>query len=801
MLRKNLRLAVKLRMLAEPVLTYYSVWGGRFARKNLGFMKQLFRSIALVCLAAIPVAATAAPTEATPTDAAPDVAATAPATADTILPRPAALEPAVQFWIRVYTEITTDAGFIHDQQNLSIVYETLHFDAHSSSRERERQVDAEKARFHDMLVRLGHAVPPANDEEKRVLALWGAAGTPTRLAVAADDVRFQLGQADRFRAGLIRAGVWQQDIAQVLAREGLPPQLAALPHVESSFDPAAYSKVGAAGLWQFMRSTGRRFLHINSAVDERLDPFRETEAAAQLLAYNYQLLGSWPLAITAYNHGAAGMLRAREELGTDDIVRIIRDYHSPSFGFASRNFYVSFLAALTVSQHPQRYFGNLPHRSEQQFAELRMPSAASVAAISAAVGVDRGTLQQLNPALRPAVWRGRRTVPAGYYLRLPATSDEITASLLAQRLGHGHAVLVAATDTHGPLAASGLAAQAPGSADSAESASADTAAAGRHQARPLGLAGTPASPATTNVMASAATSVASPLMEGRIGALPAPDRMPARLSSQAGAAASLTAPRIAQYYSVQPGDSVTSIAMQAGVSAMQLMALNSLPDQDFLYEGERLRLTASVPEPGMASSQAAMELTQQAVQDSREEQQEVALVAHQAAGEQPVSAAQEQAQGPQLGPDTVAGPQSADPVDYSVASDGSIRVVAAETLGHYADWLGVPATRLRQLNHLRGRRPVVIGHRIQLDFRQVTPAQFEQRRRDYHEQLEATYFAMHRIVGTTVYVAHRGDSLWTINQRNVRVPVWLLQQYNPELNFTDLKPGTHVSLPRVEETP
>ncbi|HEX4052567.1 MAG TPA: transglycosylase SLT domain-containing protein [Steroidobacteraceae bacterium] len=751
-------------------------------------MKQLFRSFALVCLAAISATAGAAPT-----------------TPDTALPRPAALEPAVQFWIRVYTEITTDAGFIHDQQNLSIVYETLHFDAKTSSREREHQVDAEKQRFHDMLVRLGQAVPPASDEEKRVLALWGAAGTPTRLAVAADDVRFQLGQSDRFRAGLIRAGVWQQDIAHVLAQQGLPPELAALPHVESSFDPAAYSKVGAAGLWQFMRSTGRRFLHINSAVDERLDPFRETEAAAQLLAYNYQLLGSWPLAITAYNHGAAGMLRAREELGTDDIVRIIHDYHSPSFGFASRNFYVSFLAALTVSQDPQRYFGDLPHRSEQQFDELRMPAAASAATIAAAVGVERDILQQLNPALRPAVWRGRRAVPAGYVLRLPATAGEMTASLLAQRLQHGHAVLVAAADTnHSSAAAAGLAAVAPTSAGSSSAASAtdSSGGAGRHRAQQLALAGTPASAATTNVMASAATSVASPLLEGQIGALPAmPDRMPAKLSSDAGAAATLTAPQTAQYYSVQPGDTVTAIAMQAGMSAMQLMALNSLPDQDFLYEGERLRLTASVPEPGMASSQAAVELTQQAVQESREDRQEVALATHLAAAEEPVSAAQAQAEGPQLGPGSVAGPQSADPVDYSVASDGSIHVVAAETLGHYADWLGVPATRLRQLNHLRGRRPVVIGHRIQLDFGQVTPAQFEQRRRDYHEQLEATYFAMHRIVGTTVYVAHRGDSLWTINQRNVRVPVWLLQQYNPELNFTDLRPGTHVALPRVEETP
>ena len=123
-----------------------------------------------------------------------------------------------------------------------------------------------------------------------------------------------------------------------------------MPHVESSFDPYAYSKVGAAGLWQFMRSTGRRFLRIDAAVDERLDPYRATEAAAQLLSYNYRLLGSWPLAITAYNHGAEGMRRAREQLGTDDIVRIVRDYHSPTFGFASRNFYVSFLAALTVSR-------------------------------------------------------------------------------------------------------------------------------------------------------------------------------------------------------------------------------------------------------------------------------------------------------------------------------------------------------------------------------------------------------------------------------------------------------------------
>ena len=132
-----------------------------------------------------------------------------------------------------------------------------------------------------------------------------------------------------------------------------------LPHVESSFNPRAYSKVGAAGLWQFMRSTGRRYMRIDGAVDDRLDPFRSTEAAAQLLAYNYRVLGTWPLALTAYNHGTAGMRRAKETLGTDDIVRIVRNYTSRTFGFASRNFYVSFLAALEIDRNPEKYFGSL----------------------------------------------------------------------------------------------------------------------------------------------------------------------------------------------------------------------------------------------------------------------------------------------------------------------------------------------------------------------------------------------------------------------------------------------------------
>jgi membrane-bound lytic murein transglycosylase D len=685
--------------------------------------------------------------------------------AQSLLPRPPELEPDVQFWIRVYTEITTNDGFIHDQHKLSVVYDTLHFEADSPPRERERKVDAERERIRGILQRLSHGAMPANDEERRVVELWGVDGTPARLQQAAEDVRFQLGQSDRFRAGLQRAGAWETHIAEVLANLGLPAEIAALPHVESSFDPSAYSKVGAAGLWQFMRSTGRRFLRIDAAVDERLDPFRETEAAAQLLSYNYRLLGTWPLAITAYNHGAEGVRRAREQLGTDDIVRIVRDYHSPSFGFASRNFYVSFLAAMSIAQEPEKYFHDLRRRSESEYYELKLSSAANAAALTHTLDIDRDTLRSLNPALRPTVWNGKRSVPAGYVLRLPANASKWTAQTLAQRLG-------AAPQT---VTVAAIAAPAGGAARSAAA---------------------PASAPTVIATAGIATAGIAPPRSGATGsgaAGSAPVSIAAAASAPAGQSVNS-----AEYYLVQASDNLPQIAALSGVSVNKLMALNSMRDQDDFYQGERLRLFAAAPEPETLTSAAALDAAKAAVQESSEEQQAIVAESKLAANTEPVSASQAQAQGPQLLPGAT-GPQSPDPVDYSVGSDGSIRVVAAETLGHYADWLGSSAARLRALNHLRGRTPLVVGRRLKLEFAQVTREQFEQRRRDYHQGLQAAYFASHRIAGAEIYIVRRGDSLWNITQHNARVPVWLLQQYNPDLDFGDLHPGTQVSLPKVED--
>ena len=362
------------------------------------------------------------------------------------IPRPPELQRDVNFWIRVYTEITTHEGFLHDEWDLSVVYAKLQFPADAAPSVRSDAVDAARDRYTAALKGAAAALSarapgaPADDsalspDEQRVIAAWGSAATPERLLEAASGMRFQLGQADRFRGGIIRSGAWETHIAETFANLGLPPELAALPHVESSFTPTAYSKVGASGLWQFMRSTGRRYMRVDDIVDERLDPFRSTEAAAQLLAYNYRVLGSWPLALTAYNHGAAGMRRAKEAMGTDDFVTIARRYRSPTFGFASRNFFPSFLAALTIDQNPEKYFGAIERAPEVRFREVPMPGYARLSAVERAVDVPRDTLRELNPALRPPIWDGSRLLPRGYRLRLPPGSGEMTTELLAERIG------------------------------------------------------------------------------------------------------------------------------------------------------------------------------------------------------------------------------------------------------------------------------------------------------------------------------------------------------------------------------
>ncbi|MBI3122246.1 MAG: lytic transglycosylase domain-containing protein [candidate division NC10 bacterium] len=168
---------------------------------------------------------------------------------------------------------------------------------------------------------------------------------------AAANIRVQQGLREKVDEGMQRARGLLPRILSILRRHNVPEELAALPLVESTFNPQARSKAGAVGLWQFIRSTGKRYLSIPRGRDDRRHPIRATEAAARLLRHNYEALGSWPLAIIAYNHGREGILSARAAVGSSAIEEIIARYTGPRFGFASKNFYAEFLAALELV-HP-----------------------------------------------------------------------------------------------------------------------------------------------------------------------------------------------------------------------------------------------------------------------------------------------------------------------------------------------------------------------------------------------------------------------------------------------------------------
>jgi membrane-bound lytic murein transglycosylase D len=478
------------------------------------------------------------------------------ATTDAALPRPAGLEPDIAFWRRIFAEVSTREALVHDNRYLGIVYEQLSFPADATDGQVERAMTAARERHAATLRRL--ASTPKSDwsrADRKFRKLLPADFGPDRLRAAADRVRVQLGLSDRFRAGLVRSGRWRAHIRDQLADAGVPAALAALPHVESSFNPEARSFVGAAGLWQFTAGTGRQYLRINDAIDERRDPFRSSEAAARLLRSNYAALGSWPLAITAYNHGVGGMRRAVRDVGSSDIEAIVRNYSGPAFGFASRNFYVSFLAAEEVERNAERYFGPVTLEPAEPYATVALPHYLPVGAVARALGVSLESLREYNPAVLPTVWAGRRDLPEGYGLRLPPGAAEADP---AARL----ADIPAAERGRKPA----------------------TVAGGRHRVKPGESLSVIARRYGTTSQALARANGLRNTNQVRAGQwlkVPGagePDAAPARAKAGAGT------------YVVRRGDNLAVIAKRTGVSQRRIMALNSLDNPNRIYPGQRLRL-------------------------------------------------------------------------------------------------------------------------------------------------------------------------------------------------------------------
>ncbi|MGY6274812.1 lytic transglycosylase domain-containing protein [Methylomonas sp. MgM2] len=286
-----------------------------------------------------------------------------PVTYGGVFPKPAALEPAVDFWRKTYAVWQRSEVAYHDDRYLDVVYEVFRlpgYVAEGLTTEQKQIMNDRrefwKARLATLEAKLRYKAP-LNASDKQLVANIEASGRPLNsiLPGASERVRAQRGTKERFKRGLEISGRYNLQFRKIFRDAGLPEELAYLPHVESSFQPAARSSAGAVGMWQFTKAAAQTFMPDHNKVDQRLDPFVSASGAARYLSYAINKLGDWPSALTSYNHGIGGMRRAQNRMGKD-FMRIVDEYDGPAFGFASRNYYAQFLAAREIATSPDAFF-------------------------------------------------------------------------------------------------------------------------------------------------------------------------------------------------------------------------------------------------------------------------------------------------------------------------------------------------------------------------------------------------------------------------------------------------------------
>lgn len=717
-----------------------------------------------------------------------------------LFPRPPELEPAINFWVRVYTEVDTQSGFLHDSQNLAVIYDSLPLN--------RRQIESVRERVQQDLSTLATGKRTnLTQSQQQVLALWPQDVSNQTLRAATSNVRWQLGQSDRFLGGLQRSGAYRAHINAVLRERNLPLELGVLPHVESSFNPGARSSAAATGMWQFTRATGRRFMRVDHVVDERMDPYIATYAAMSLLEYNYSVLGTWPLALTAYNHGVGGIARAVRQLGTTDIEKIIANYNGRAFGFASRNFYPQFLAVLQVENGARRYFGDIRLNPAPNFREIEFDSFIDAEIFARAIGISLEQLQADNRALRPVVWEGNKRIPKGFQLKVRA-----------EAVPAGDLLALVAEDFK-------FSVQTPDIAYVVIRGDSLSVIARRFNTSVSRLV-------SLNQLASR-----NRIAIGQRLLLPQDNvDTPIPAAAIAGVADAEGA------YTVRRGDTVSLIAARYGVTKQALLALNAIQDPQRIYPGQQLmlpgferrddqlaaiaadvtpvpptliqfsdeiELATRVPErlsQPLVTAETATAATASPTLLTLDDTllPPAAVLPDNAVLEAAVTPAEEQAIALDPVLDVAASNEqltealSADPSDYSVTSNNSIEIQASETLGHYADWLGVRAWDLRRLNNMVFRDPVIIGKRLTLAFSRVNIAEFELKRREFHSTLQREFFSNYRIQGVEQYRVKRRDNIGAIAMDRYSTPIWLLRQYNPELDFNRIQIDQEISFPLLE---
>lgn len=364
---------------------------------------------------------------------------------------PEGIADIVEFWVHIFGIYNRNHVVFYNQDDVSIVYSVLDFsDLKSSTGGSKRSIKSqmmkqERIRLKKSLRKIAKLLKDHNksniklsdltEEEKRIFQLLvkksGHVNTDERSLEKSFAYRF--GFAHRIKKAINTSGRYLPEMKRIFKEQGLPQELTTIPFIESAFNPKAYSHAGAAGIWQFISATGRRYLRIDDTIDERYDPILATYAAAAHLSKEYELLGSWPLTINAYNTGPGRVLKAKKQLKTNNISKIIKYFKGGGYGFDSRNYFPEFLAALEVVSNQEKYFGIVPKQPEHNHEYVMLPASTNLKQLARTSGLKLSTIRALNLAIKEPVFNGQKNLPKGSLIKIPAHQKE-NVILAAQEL-------------------------------------------------------------------------------------------------------------------------------------------------------------------------------------------------------------------------------------------------------------------------------------------------------------------------------------------------------------------------------
>ena len=676
---------------------------------------------------------------------------------------PVGLESRVEFWEKIYSEYSTDHYVVHDMRKLDIIYEVVYIKNGSlmSRRAREYRLKRVKRKYKKLLLQIARTKNPLSlsGDAKRVYHL-----VKSNFRKASRQIRVQIGQKDRFGAGLRISGLYQDRINQIFSKAKLPLELTVLPHVESSFQVNAYSSAGAAGIWQFTRGTGRLFMRVGYDVDERRDPILSTVAAAKLLKLNFEALQSWPLAVTAYNHGTRGMERAKKRHGAS-IVDVVNDYRSRTFGFASKNFYAEFLAALHVVRNKRKYFPNVVFDKPLNLSSVVFKDFVHIDSVTTHFNMTRDEIAKYNPALRGPVISGQKRIPRNFTFQAPQkifSQQNDFYRIIPANERHKRQIRSKWHTVRRGDTLSGVASRFKTSVDKLYS--------------------------YNNLTHRNKIYVGQVLRLPRRGySINSPVRMAKRNHKQYDGEVTK--------YRVSRRDNLTKIARRFNTEVSVLLGLNQIKHPDLINPGQLLK----VPSVNSSRDRIKVALNSKDARlkvdkPSRENTDSTKLTAQ----EFEVKLAHiKSVDNANKGRPAFLPVSFANTKRVRSSQVGIIVVDFDETFSHYAEWSKLTVRRILNLNGMNKHSQLNVHSRIKVPFTNIEPDIFEERRQEYHKAIQEDFFNNYKIDKLIVRNMAQGETVWEICNEIYAIPFWLLASYNPGKDINAIPVGGPIVVPII----